>query len=84
LKNVLVLAVAKDQDSLAGALRHYELKSIVCGIDGDQGNGAIVVLSRRHGALPFPEIEGCDPALSNYAEVTQLGAFVSRRQARHQ
>src|SRR5580700_806381 len=66
VENVLVLAVADDEHSLPGALSHHKLESVNGGVNGDEGDGAVVILARCHCAFPFAEVEDCGPALPQH------------------
>lgn len=44
-----MLGVAEGQDAFAGVLADHELEAAIGGVDGDEQDGAIVVLPRCHG-----------------------------------
>src|SRR5262249_52650287 len=79
-EQVLMLAVADDEHAFAVAFAYYKVEPSVRGIDGDEGDGAVVVLPRRDRALPLAEIESDDAILAEYLNITQLLAGVMLRQ----
>src|SRR5437016_2804282 len=76
---VLVLPVADDQCALALALRHHELEPEIRWIRRDERGRPVIVLPRRHLALPLAETERCCDAIAGgHVDVTQLLADIVR------
>src|SRR5258708_9336444 len=56
-EHVFVLRVADDQPALAVLVGDDELEAAEGGHDGDEGDGAVVVLARGDRARPLAEVE---------------------------
>jgi hypothetical protein len=56
-EDVFVLPIADDEDAFASALTDNKFETVIGRVDGNEGDGSIVILARRHGALPFTEIK---------------------------
>src|SRR5271155_5477812 len=83
-ENVLVLAITDDQHPFPGAFTLHEFKPVVGGIDGDERDRAIVILSRCYRALPLAEIECGYAALAQHLKLTQFLAVIALCQSRHE
>src|SRR5215469_10924924 len=75
-ERVLVLPVTDDQHSLPAAFIYHELESIGPRVDCDEGGSSVIVLSRRHRALPLAEIEDRASVVSNHIQVAQFFARI--------
>src|SRR5207253_2784889 len=82
-KDVLVLAISYDQHPLAGAFTHHEFEPVIPGIDRDERDRAIVILSRCHGASPLAEIECSDSVLGQHGKLTEFLAGIPPCQTSH-
>ena len=75
-EDVFVLAVADNQRAFSVALSFHKLEAAASGIDGDEGDGPIIVFAGCYGALPSVEIKTRVDALVVDFEVTERGACV--------
>src|ERR1700677_3021338 len=83
-ENVLVLSITDDQHPLPATFTLYEFEPVVGGIDGDERDGAVVILSRCHRTFPLAEIGCGDSALAPHLKFTQFPAGIALCQTSHQ
>src|ERR1700691_1007232 len=83
-KNVLVLTIPDDQHPLPTTFTLYEFEPVIGGIDGDERDGTVVILSRCDGTFPLAKIECRYSALAPHLKFTQFPAGIALCQTSHQ